>query len=933
MLVLIHEPSFVSGFASAQDDVQKRAEAAVEPRDFLLLRMCDRRGDVADPRNASPGFSCFTCNRSGKRAFLLAPNRLRARVLHSLLLIRLRIVRLWKVMVLISAVGTAIGWGWWHFDFLEMSDDERGAYDDGLKKFTNKWWFPWGQKPVSDDLVLVAVDEDTFVDVAAFPGWRDRYGSWPYDRIIWADVVDYLSEAGATLVVMDFTLSEPKADRTGDDKFGETVARVRVPTIIGFGTKQLAAPLKKVTAENRFHQAAPPPEPEPEVVPAEAPEPDPAPPPPKNLKGKKGKALKKKPAPAPPPPAEEFPGSADEFPTEADPLAEAKQLAEAAEQLRDRAAQAYAFPVIYRDVEATTFPTTTALQLADGGVPTGADVQHQADLVTAELPQRPLPVMAQLVDSAAGFGAVEPEFDDDGKMRMTHFAYSDGQNDYLTLSAAAAADFFGAQSVTVQPKTIFFGTHQVRIDDDGSARINYGGKMNDRFHTVSLSDVLRYRGATDPTLKAEGAKRFAGKVVFIGATAAGTGDDQKSTPFNSNEPGVVKQMATFDNIVHDRFITEAPMWASLLLAFSVALFSVTLVMVAQSVVTDIGAPVFLYFAFFVITGSFISVTNVHILSAMPGMAGTLAAVAATAFNRFFANKDRDFMRSAFSAYMEEGLVEQMVEGHKLPQLDGEELEVTAFFSDIKGFSTFSEVLKDEPKRLMALLNRYLSTVTPVVKAEGACIDKYIGDAVVALFGAPVSHPDHALRACRAALKVQIAVGELRKKFAEEGLPDVYTRIGLNTDKMLVGNIGSDDLLDYTALGDGMNLAARLEGTNKAYETLILIGPKTYDAVKTQMVCRELDTIRVAGKHNAIAVYELVGVAGQVHAHKRELLELYAKGLEQYRAQRFAEALITLKSAHDLDRFDGPTKVLAAKCNQFMQHPPPPGWDTVTQLEK
>jgi adenylate cyclase len=351
------------------------------------------------------------------------------------------------------------------------------------------------------------------------------------------------------------------------------------------------------------------------------------------------------------------------------------------------------------------------------------------------------------------------------------------------------------------------------------------------------------------------------------------------------------------------------------------------------VVTDIGAPIFLYFFFFIITGGFLALTHWHVLSAMPSMAGTLAAVAATGFNRFIASKDREFMKQAFASYMEEDLLEQMVEGHRLPSLDGEDREVTAFFSDIRGFSTFSEQLKDQPKKLMALLNRYLSTVTPLIKAEGACIDKYIGDSVVALFGAPVSHEDHALRACRAALTVQTAVGELRKKLAAEGLPDVYTRIGLNTDHMLVGNIGSDELLDYTALGDGMNLASRLEGANKAFETLILIGPKTYAAVKEHVVARELDLVRVAGKHEPIAVYELNGLKGQVGAERLKVLELYGKALELYRFRRFSDALKVLKEAYDLDHADGPVRVLAAKCNRFMQHPPPNDWDTVSQLEK
>jgi adenylate cyclase len=205
---------------------------------------------------------------------------------------------------------------------------------------------------------------------------------------------------------------------------------------------------------------------------------------------------------------------------------------------------------------------------------------------------------------------------------------------------------------------------------------------------------------------------------------------------------------------------------------------------------------------------------------------------------------------------------------------------------------------------------------------------------VALFGAPAKLPDHALRACRAALGVQDVIAKLRVEFAKLGFPDVYTRVGLNTDVMLVGNMGSRSRpINYTAIGDGMNLAARLEGANKAYETLIMIGPKTYEAVKGHFVCRELDAIRVAGKHEAVTVYELIGTEEQISPKKRQVLDLYSKALELYRHKRFADSLKTLKDAYDIDRNDGPVKVLAAKCNQFMQHPPPAEWDGVTQLEK
>jgi adenylate cyclase len=815
----------------------------------------------------------------------------------TLSLIRLRIARLWWVMILISAVGTGLGFAWWHFDFLSMSDDERNAYDDGLKRFNNKWWFPWGKRSMHEDVILVGVDDRTFDDIASFPQWSDRYGSWPFDRIIWHDLVEYLDGAGAKLIVMDFTMTENKPDPTGDDRFGEALQEARVPVVMGFNSIQLVTPLPAVEhPSNHLHEARPKPE---EAADAGGDE-----------------------APA--------------FPEELSPAEELKRKREAAEKLRARAAEAYAFPVkLEGGIEAQTFEPVPAMGHADGGVASTADLRADAGLMSIELPRYPVPAIAQLVDSAAGFGTVEVEADEDGKMRETHFVYTDGVNNYLTLGAAAAAELWKAESFVMRPGKLTLGTHAVRVNLDGSAKINFGGKMADRFHTVSLSDVLRYAtAAKDSPLAKEGAQRFKDKVVFVGAIAQGTGD-QKATPFASLEAGVVKQMATFENIVNDDFILEAPPYGALLLAFMVALFSVSIVMIAQSFITDVGAPVFLTFAFFILTGGFITFTNMHILSAMPGMAGTLAALLATTYNRFLADKDREFFRDVINAYIEPDLVDQLVESRRRPSLDGEWKEVTAFFSDIRGFTSLTESLKDEPKKLMDLLRQYLSTVVPVLKDEGACIDKYIGDAVVALFGAPAPHDDHALRACRAALKVQQALAGLRKELEAQGLPhEVHTRIGLNSDRMWVGNVGSvTKPIEYTAIGDGMNLASRLEGANKAFDTLILIGPKTHEAVKGALVTRELDAVRVAGKQEVIVIYELCGTAEQVPPQKRQVLELYGKALELYRHRRFHDALRTLKEAYDIDRTDGPVKVLAGKCNQLVQHPPPADWDGVTQLEK
>lgn len=811
-------------------------------------------------------------------------------------LIRLRLSRIWLVMLLLATIATGFAATWWQFDVMEISDDERGAYDDGLKAFTLpkravlkfvQEKFGLGKLVRSQDVVIVALDDATMTQVSESAGLSQRYrASLPFDRIIWADLVTYLARAGAKGVVFDMVMNEA-ADGTGDLALTEALEATKMPVFLGFNTSVTATALPKVEA-TMLRPLGPMPRPPQKVV-----------------------------------PEGEFP----EEPTAAEQAALAKQAA------ADRilwAARAYAMPISVTGLGTPAFP-----DLLDPDPKGGPD---------KVLPSYPMPAMARLLESADGFGSVISEEDEDGKLRRTAFVFTDGNNLYPTLPVAALARLEGAPEVHLEPGKLTIGSRTVRINNDGTAEIHYGGKLNDRFKMISLVGVVRRYleciredqskvdcAGGDISRDPQGSV-FKDQIVLVGGVAVGTGDS-KATPLEQATPGLVKQAAVLDNLLHDQFIIAAPFWVSLLFSFVVALFSVTLVLVVRNTFVDIGWPVLLYVGFFTITGSFLVATRIHVLSALPGLAGTVASILATTWERLFARKERERIKELFQNYMESDLVEMMVEQKTLPNLEGENLNVTAFFSDIKGFSTFSEKLKDEPKQLMRILNRYLSIVTPELTGEGACIDKYIGDAVVALFGAPVPHDDHALRACRGALAVQVAIGKLREEFRQEGLPDVYTRVGVNTGTMMVGNIGSAQLLDYTAIGDEMNLAARLEGANKNYGTLIMMGPGTYAAVKDQVEARELDHVRVAGKKNATTVYELLAMKGGLPQDKRKVVDLYGQALLAYRARRFGEAKLKLAQALEIDGSDGPSRRLLTFCVEYQVRPPPEAWDGVSSLEK
>jgi adenylate cyclase len=546
--------------------------------------------------------------------------------------------------------------------------------------------------------------------------------------------------------------------------------------------------------------------------------------------------------------------------------------------------------------------------------------------------QNPVPPIEPLIAVTAGFGLVDPEEDPDGKLRRTRFAYSDGANSYVMLPIAVAADLLRAERLELSPGKLRLGDRELAINPDGSAGIDYGGRLDERFPTASLIDVLEDWARTGGMERALPADLFRDKVVVLGGFALATWD-QKPTPFESRSPAVVKQAAEIDTLLAGEYIVDAPRPVAVAVALFAALLSAFLILALRSTLFEIGWMGVLFAGLLVGTGTLLARGKVHLPLALVAVSGELACIAAIAVNHLYANRERDRMRQMFSRYVSRDVAKQLVDQAELPQLSGEDLMVTAFFSDIRGFSTFSERYKDDPRALVNLLNTYLTRVTARLQDHGACIDKYIGDAVVCLFGAPVRHADHAVRACRAALAAQAEVARLREEFRAKGLPDVYTRIGLNSAVMFVGNMGSEQLINYTAIGDGMNLASRLEGANKSYGTLIMIGPMTYQLARDAIEARELDWVRVAGKTEPVAVYELLGLKGELPEARRRAITQYEAALALYRQARFTEAAAAMQAVLELEPEDGPAHALLERCQKYAVHPPPMPFDGVASLEK
>jgi adenylate cyclase len=292
-------------------------------------------------------------------------------------------------------------------------------------------------------------------------------------------------------------------------------------------------------------------------------------------------------------------------------------------------------------------------------------------------------------------------------------------------------------------------------------------------------------------------------------------------------------------------------------------------------------------------------------------------------------KQKSFITNAFGQYLSPKVIDILVKNPDKLSLGGERREMTAYFSDIGGFSSISEKLT--PDQLVSLLNEYLTEMTDIISKYDGTVDKFEGDAIIAFWGAPLEQPDNALRCCLATIEMQNRMKEIRAQFAKEDKPVINVRMGINTGPMVVGNMGSQTRMDYTIMGDAVNLAARLEGANKYYNTYTMISHYTYNLVKDEVEVRELDTIRVIGKKEPITVYELIETKGNLDDLTSNLVRRYNSALELYKNRKFGEAKAEFESIVQDDPEDGPSKTYISRCEAYLKEPPEDDWDGVYNL--
>ncbi|MBI2518066.1 MAG: adenylate/guanylate cyclase domain-containing protein [Opitutae bacterium] len=435
--------------------------------------------------------------------------------------------------------------------------------------------------------------------------------------------------------------------------------------------------------------------------------------------------------------------------------------------------------------------------------------------------------------------------------------------------------------------------------------------------------------AAEPRLTGAVFDLVRGRTVFVGTNVSGT-FDVKPMPVGELEPGVLLHWTAWTNLVAGGFITPLPRSASLALA---ALAAAGLLVLAGRR-PGITAPVWSVVGFcaLLLPVSYAGLSAGWFLApATPVAAAVLTLLGVVAENFWAEQRRKREIQAMFGAYVDPAVVARLVREPGSIRLGGERRVATVFFSDLVGFTDLSEKLRDEPERMVEIVNAYLDETSECLHRHGAYVDKYIGDAVMAVFGAPQAQADHAAAACAAALEAVRALDGINARYASVGVK-LEVRIGLNTGEMIVGNLGSARKRNYTVMGDAVNLASRLEGANKEFGTSILLGEETARLVQGKFATRPLTRLRVKGKQTAVEVHELVGAPGALTPAQRDFLAAYRAGYAHFTARRFAEAEDAFARARTFSPEDEVTIALQSQAETFKLLPPGADWEPVLTLK-
>lgn len=537
--------------------------------------------------------------------------------------------------------------------------------------------------------------------------------------------------------------------------------------------------------------------------------------------------------------------------------------------------------------------------------------QGEADTVNIpylEYAEANLPAITRASASSAFFNIIP---DSDGIIRNSNLLMLYDGDVYPSLALAALRHYLGREIIldidTGNVSAVMLGEKSIPVNAMGSLTLNYYGKSG-IFRTVSAVDVIKGR-VKENELKES--------LVFVGATEIGI-YDVRVTPVDPVLPGVEIHATVASNVLQNRFLIRNGLAIALEVAYMVV-FPVLLALCLGLVRRTMVALLFFLAAggcYTMVNQAAFSVWLLNTVFVYPLVAISVTYLGSEAYRNLVEERRGKFLKKAFTSYVSPELVGEIIKNPGILKLGGEKREVSILFSDIRGFTTLSEKLS--PEALVGLLNEYLGPMTDIVLTHKGTLDKYIGDAIMALFNAPLTIEKHSLRACEAAVQMINKLKDINAGFKSKGFPEIKIGIGINTAEAIVGNMGTHTRFDYTAVGDSVNLASRLEGLNKIYGTEIIISESTLNHLESALGrgnegtfgVRELDSIKVKGKDKPVVIYELSSGLNE------ELRERFSEGLRLYREGNFAEAGKVFSSLA-IEYGDKPSAVFLERCDEFV----------------
>lgn len=531
----------------------------------------------------------------------------------------------------------------------------------------------------------------------------------------------------------------------------------------------------------------------------------------------------------------------------------------------------------------------------------------------------------ELLNASHALGHVNFEPDVDGVVRKIYLFSNFNDHSYPALAFKMYLDLMGVDSMKIdlgKQIAVFSGgkpVQQIPVDIKGNMLIDYAGGFK-TFRYISFYDVLEQRVP---------AEYFQNKIVLVGTSLPGL-FDLRSAPVNPVFPGVEIHANILYTLLAGQFIQQTSSGNTLLLLAGLgALIGLIIVFLPPlwSIVVVIVAGI----AHMFIADAIFKSTNLWIPVVTPVITLIITFAAVYIYKYITEERGKKFIKNTFSYFVTQSVVEELLANPEKIKLGGEKKECTVFFSDVAGFTTIAEQLT--PEALVRLLNDYLTEMTNIVFKYDGMLDKYEGDAIMAVFGAPISQPDHAYKACAAAIEMQEQLVKLRELWGKQGRPQLHARCGINSGQMVLGNMGSENRFDYTVMGDAVNLGARLEPANKQYRTKIMIGEQTYKLAGNQIIVRGLDLLRVKGKTEPVKVYELLGTKDhRITDKKQQVLDIFNKGFENYLQQNWENAMNYFQQALKIDPMDGPSITYIRRCEAFLQNPPGKDWDGVFTMQ-